>query len=133
MIYALIALSAAVLITVIILMSNPLRWSNEHIRANMLKLTPIGTSMEDVIKVIESNEKWKIRSIRDNGYLLVGNIPAFPSSFYEHKHPIIGVKSIRAYLGEYRMIFAVGVSVFYGFDEDSKLIDIAVLKEGDSL
>lgn len=47
--------------------------------------------------------------------------------------PIVGVKSIDVYLGEYRTIFDTGVSVFYSFDEDSKLIEIAVLKETDSL
>lgn len=137
--YVLIAVSAVIIISVVVVLSNPLRSSNESIRTTMLKLTPIGTSMEDVVEVVEGNEKWKIRSVRDYGYLLVNGIPSFPyfspigEGGYDYKHPIIGEKSMRVYLGDYRTIFVTSVSVFYAFDENSKLIDIAVLKETDSL
>ena len=111
--------------------SNPLRRSEEQIRADMLKLTPIGMNMDDVIKIIGENPKWEIRHIRDwIGYGMAGGRPTDFTSIEEN---IVGVKSIRVYLGQYRRFFAVGVSVFYGFDENSKLIDIAVLKETDGL
>ncbi len=39
-------------------------------KENILTLTPIGTSMEDVIKVIEINKKWEVRYISyEQGYL----------------------------------------------------------------
>jgi hypothetical protein len=138
-IYISTAFLVAIVIAVVVVLSNPLRSSNESIRTTMLKLTPIGTSMKDVVEVVEGNEKWEISSKRDYGYLLINGLPSFPyfspieESVYEYQHPIIGEKSMRVYLGEYRTIFIIGVSVFYAFDENSKLINIAVLKETDSL
>jgi hypothetical protein len=74
--------------------------------------------------------------VRDHGHLLVNGVPSFPSFPSEkerYTNIIIGEKSMRVYLGSHRIGFVTGVSVFYAFDEDSKLIDIAVLKEIDSL
>lgn len=122
----LIVLLSIILVLVIIMFLNPLRRSEEQIKRNMLKLTPIGTSMEVVISIIDGN-KWKYH-VRDYGYFFIHGLPSRHAS-----RPAIGVKSIDAYLGEYRTIFLTGVSVFYGFDEDSILIDIAVLKEVDGL
>jgi len=136
-VYILIALSVGVVITMAILLSNPLRRSEDRIRANMLKLTPIGTSMEDVIKVVEGNEKWKINTVRDYGYLLVNGVPSFPYfspiEEKEYDYHLIGEKSMCVYLGEYRTIFITSVEVYYAFDEDSKLIDIAVKKDMDAM
>ena len=49
----------------------PLRWPAELIRAHMLKRTPIGTMMEDVIKVIESNKKWESIISISNIYMML--------------------------------------------------------------
>ena len=94
--------------------ANPLHRDSESLRNNILKLTPIGSSMEDVIAVIESNEKW-------------GN----PYIDYDHGYPEygetrIGVQSIRVSLGEYYDPFIVFVTAFWGFDNDGKLVDIHV-------
>jgi hypothetical protein len=129
--YVLIAVSAVIIIAVAILLSNPLRRSEESIRSNMLKLTPIGTSMEDVINVIENNKNWKIRYTFDNGYSMLGGRPSGP--YYGDDGTIVGVKSIDAHIGEYRTIFATDVLIFYAFDENLKLINIAVRKDTDSL
>lgn len=131
MVYILIALSVVALITVVILLSNPLIRSEERIRANMLKLTPISMSMDDVLKVIESNKKWKVRYTFENGYSMLGGQPSGP--YYDEDDTIIGVKSMDVHIGEYRTIFVTDVLVFYAFDEDLKLIDIAVRKDTDSL
>ena len=37
----------------IVVASNPLRWSEKHIKEYMLKITPIGTSMEEIVNIIE--------------------------------------------------------------------------------
>jgi len=46
---------------------------------------------------------------------------------------VIGEKSIRVSVGSYGFIFKTNVTVFFGFDEDSKLIDIWIWKTTDSL
>ena len=120
-------------------LQNPLRQSHEQIREEILELTPIGTSMDDVFRVVESNEKWKIDEYRNQnqGYL----VPATVST----SEPI-GEKSVKAnigvYSGEFRFntdpinafwfaIFTTGVNVYWAFDENSKLIEVFVHKETD--
>ena len=132
MIYTLIALSAITLITIIIVFSNPLRRSQEHIRSDVLKLTPMGTSIDDVINAIESKENWKIDGISyENGYRRPGK--SDPADAALGRETIVGEKSIRVFIGEYRNIFITSVTVFWGFDEKSKLIEIYVWKDKDSL
>jgi hypothetical protein len=109
---------------------NPLRRSEKSIRTSMLKLTPVGTGMEDVIGVIESNENWAYY-IRDIGYVFVYDRPSKRAPI--SNEPVVGVKSIVVHIGEYHAFFLTDVSVFYAFGKDSTLIDIAVLKETDSL
>ena len=121
-----IALIIVVLTNIIIEVSNPLRRSAEEITEDILELTPIGTSMENVVGVIESNKKWEW-----NGYIA-------PVGFLKQPPPpeectYVGTQSIRAFIGEYSDGFATTVTVFWGFDEDSKLIDVWVWKEKDSL
>lgn len=104
--------------------ANPLTRSEEKIKENLLKSTPIGTKMEDVVKFIESEKKWKIDYI------------SYEQGFWHQRiypNRTVGKKSIRAELGEYRFVFATSVTVFWGFDENSKLIDIWVWKTTDGL
>lgn len=131
MICFLIALATIVLITALIMLSDPLRRSQKHIRKDILKLTPIGTSMDDVIMVIAENQKWKVRYISDEfGYSRPG--PSDPVDAALGRRTIVGEKSIRVFIGEYRNIFITSVTVFWGFDEDSKLIEVYVWKDTDT-
>ena len=97
--------------------TNPLRKSEEEIKANILKLTPIGTSMDDVINVIESNESWGWE-----GYISPNGFPVDVSG------DPIGEKSISVILGSYRNIFKTYVLSRWVFDENSKLIEVFVNK-----
>ena len=111
----LIALAVIILVT----MLSPLRRSAEHIRENMLKLTPIGMSMEDVIRTIEGNDKWEIVYINyEYGYSITGK-------------PTVGEKSIQVLIGKYKTAFLIDtyVTVFWGFDENTQLVDIYVDKD----
>jgi hypothetical protein len=120
--FILITLSIFILVYIFICLLNPLRKSEEKIKESILKLTPVGTSLEDVIKIIENNKKWETRYISyEDGYL-------DPKT-----RAVVGEKSIRAFVGEYRNFFVTSVSVFWGFDEDSKLIEICIWKDEDSL
>ena len=132
MLYFSLTLSAIALVIAIIILSNPLRRSEETIRDRLLELTPIGMSMEDVIKVIESNKSWQIVSISHKfGYVRPG--PPDPADYASGKMTIIGEKSIRVSLGEYRGFWLVSVTAFWGFDKDANLIDVYVWKVGDAL
>jgi hypothetical protein len=94
--------------------SNPLRSSEDSIKNSLLRDVPIGTQMQDVILYIQK-KKYKIDSINDFG---------FPDKDAKY----IGYKSIRSDLGDYVTIFTTNVTVFWGFDEESKLIDVRVWK-----
>ena len=132
MIYPLIALSVIVLIVSIIVFLNPLRRPQEHIKNEILKLTPIGTSMEDVIKIIQSKRQWEIDYIsHEHGYRRPGT-PDIPDIALGGE-TIVGEKSIRVFVGEYRNIFITSVTIFWGFDKNSKLVEIYVWKDKDSL
>ena len=101
-----------------------LRKPEEEIKDNILKITPLGTSMEDVLKVIETNKKWKIDWIRDK----------YPSNFTNlNADTIIGNKSAKAYIGHYYNPFLTDVEIYWGFDEEDKLIEIGIRKTKDSL
>ena len=129
MIYALIILLVVIMVTVILSLLNPLRKPETEIREYILMLTPLDTNMDDVIKIVESNKKWKIEwTSNKHGYGMDkrGNIG-------EYDHAYVGVQSMRVYLGKYGSIFQTGVIAYFGFDENSKLIDIAVRKDKDSI
>ena len=144
MMYVLLALLVIIVVMVMIGLSNPLRKPQEQIRASMLELTPIGTSMEDVLKVIGSNEKWEMMYANDkNGYSILGGRPSEPSP--NETDTIVGKKSIRATIGKYNFdpqfdkdeilgsilytFIDRYVSVYWAFDEDSKLIEVSVRKD----
>ncbi|MCL2578168.1 MAG: hypothetical protein FWE27_09000 [Defluviitaleaceae bacterium] len=97
---------------------NPLRHSDVRIRENILKLTPIGSTIEDVIQVIESNEAWEWNGrIADIGYQTHSNTTA-----------LTGAQSIRVTLGTYSNGFIVYVVSFWGFDEEGILLDVRIWK-----
>ena len=120
---------ATVMVVVVLVLLDPLRSSPQRIRAAMLKHTPIGMSMEEVIGVIENNDTWEIGATRDHGYSIRNGYPYI--YILRGNENIIGVKSMRVYIGSYNFFFFAGrttVYAYYGFDEDSKLVDIAVGK-----
>ena len=101
------------------------------IRRDILRITPLGTNKADVISVIEERE-WHIRFIRETaGYFMNrGRVADGPNLLmlasgeaYE-----VGTQSIRIFLGHFYLfgIAGVHVDVYYAFDEDSKLVDVAI-------
>lgn len=108
--------------------SNPLFRSEEVIGERLLTQTPLGTSMDDVIQFLNLQKDWEIRNINyESGYLDRGLL----------RNKIIGTKSIRVSLGDYRAITSyyleTNVTVFYGFNDDKELIDIWVWKTTDGI
>ena len=143
MIYGLIALliiSVIVVIFIVIESTNPLRKSENEIRESILELTPIGMSMEDVLKVFEDNNKWKI--LQNGAWQPWASVPDVTVSHY--KNTFVERKSIDGLAGKYTgmfrfdgniltTIFYAGFKVYVGadwtFDDDLKLIDVHVKKD----
>ena len=107
--------------------SNPLLLeTNEIIRDYLFELTPIGTSMEDVLMVIENNNEWEIHTVNERG------------AWHPYTQERIGEKSIHAVIGYSRrphgiFVFVTHTIVFWGFDKDLYLVDIFVWGEIDGL
>ena len=101
------------------------------IRRDILRITPLGTSKEDVINVIKERE-WHIEFTRDTaGYFMNrGRVSDGPNLFMLESGDAfeVGTQSIRIGLANFYIfgIVDVFVDVYYAFDEDSKLIDVAI-------
>ena len=135
-IFALIAL--IVLIPYILMIFNPMRRPHEMATNYVLRLTPIGMDMEEAINVLEGHRNWNININYDRGF-------AHPRPSIDRPHPrggfyIVGEKSISAWAHPsgsgywpgaistpiYGWFFRTTVSVFWGFDENEKLIEVYV-------
>ena len=115
-------LLVTIIILSIVMLSNPLQKPIDELKAEILELTPIGTSMNDVLALI-NNKGWEIRyAFNDRGV---------PSSEVDTGGlTYVGEKSIRATIGTYYNPALVYVVVFWAFDENSNLMDIFVAKHG---
>ena len=106
---------------------NPMRRSAPMIRNHILRHTSIGMCMEEVIEVIENNESWGTPVInRDSGFrhpaLFVEGPDGRPTS------ATIGEKQIQSAPEWYNtlLIFERHIRIFWGFDENGKLIEVHV-------
>ena len=125
---------------------NPLRLPVEYLREGVLELTPLGTSMGDVIEIIESegiDRGWhNIRISRQFGV----NVSAMwmwrnrvgpdehDRQLREGGSIIIGGQSINVIMGRYDafiqgLLFTTHVNIWWAFDENSELIDVFVDKQ----
>lgn len=98
-----------------------LRQSDESLRRKLLGEVPLGSKIGDVTAMLDQHG-WKDHDFRDNGFL-DQRVPG---------HNVVGTKSIRAELGHYRLLISrVYVTVFFGFDDQDRLIDVWVWKQTD--
>jgi len=113
--------------TVIPMIYNPMRRTAPMISNHILRYTPIGMCIEDVIEVIENNEMW--------GTPLVNRRSGFhhPTHFVSDGAggsltAIIGEQSIQTRPEIYNVIlFHQRITrIFLGFDENGKLIEVYV-------
>jgi len=124
-------ITLVVLIPYILMIPNPMRRPLGMAKNYILRLTPIGMDMEEVIRVLDGYRNWHINS------------PNFERGFSHPLHAggsIIGEKSITAWghpsgsgywpapisVPIYGWFFRTSVSISWGFDEDGKLIDVFV-------
>jgi len=115
-----------ILLLICRIFSNPLRRSEATIAQNIIKLTPIGSSTEEVIKIIEYELKKEIYPISVDDFLLSCSNP-FPTNADLNTV----VTSFRSCIGEYRNIFVRSVMIEWAFDNNGKLIAICVWKDVD--
>jgi len=119
----------SMLTMVVVALQNPLRKSEENISYYLLKTIPLGTDMREAIQIIEGKDEWKIRWVDEEDGFVVG--PYGPDTGRAHDgYRGVGEKSMRVYLGYYYKYFFIqtDVSAFFAFDENSKLIEIAIDK-----
>ena len=125
LIFAVVGMMASVIAFILVCLaiefSSPLRRPESDIRNDILSLTPIGTSMDDVLAVINrkvNSDGWRIRIIRhDTGY----------ADYSRRGFPVVGEQSIIVDIGRSFMGW-VAVDIAWGFDEDGNLIDVYVRK-----
>jgi len=110
------------------MMVDPIRRPRPMVRNYVLMLTPLGTDIDDVLEILENREGWgRIVVNRERGIVLptagdrstaIGNqsIRVFAGNYWPSNFPIIG------------LIQWTTVSIFWGFDEDGKLIEVYVRK-----
>ena len=98
-----------------------LRKSEENIKDNILKLTPIDSSLDEVIGVIKNNKKWQVLS---NGtwkqWLSLSD-----NEIQQQKNNIIRTKTIHVLLGRW---FLTYVSAYWNLDDDGIIIEINIRK-----
>lgn len=126
-IFALLVLFLALVWTIAII-AEPIRMPRFMVRNHVLRQTPMGMHMDDVIEVIEGNSNWRIAFISyESGFVLPTSGDRFNTT---------GDKSIRVWAGEYwpssvpimGLMMETAVSIFWGFDADGNLTDVYVWK-----
>ena len=120
------------------MISNPLRWPEAIIKTKLLLDNPLGTSMTEVSSYIKK-KGWAIRHVDEKqGFFFqkkpcdLNNGAKLVRNMFGYDDCIVGSKSIRASLGNYWAIFITNVTVFWGFNEEEKLIDVWVWKTNDA-
>jgi len=100
-----------------------------YTREDVLRVTPIGTSMEDTIRLIRRSNRIGIHHIdHEHGFAISGN----GSWNFTDDEEIVGVASIRGYFRIIVRDFPFDRSrsssehIFWGFDENGKLVDVYI-------
>lgn len=130
-----------ILIIGLFLLFVPISRSDDDVRNYVMNQIPISTSWDDAVKIIE-NKKWEIKETTTECGLRI-NAAAGNVSFATYDEmengventniKIIGSRAILVELGEYYGPFHTAVFAYLAFDEDDKLIEVAIRRDIDSL
>lgn len=124
-----LAIIAIIILVVISMIVNPIRRTNSGVRRHLLLSTPIGTNIEEVIRVSEENAKLTIRYVRENAGVVLLKPNLSPTNFLPNSIRdtiVVGEKSICIYLGTFNFITRISVEAFFAFDESDELIEIFI-------
>ena len=116
---------------------HPLLRSPKRVLNDTLKLTPMGTHIDNVVGLVDSQTiiddivEWREPLIYyDRGYISPGAaVPGWPVSEVG-RESIVGYKSVKV---SYKTHYNTYISIYWGFDEDGKLIDVYVHKSFDMI
>ncbi len=117
------------------LLAVPISRPNEAVRSYVFRQMQIGTSWGDALEII-NDEKWGIRE-KDTEHGLRINDSAGNVSFASDDEiitaniRIVGVKSMCVELGEFYGPFHTAVFAYLAFDENDKLIEVAIRRDID--
>jgi|GEM_PF-1426361 len=115
-IFAVIVLVFFFVTGVVMPIINPLYGSERKIRAYVLEITPMGTSMNEVLDVIAKQERWERWALNyRTGYSRLSP---------KQGRITVGEKHISARLGVV-WLGSHSVVAYWGFDFDGKLIDVS--------
>ena len=123
----------------VILPLHPFFRSPKRVLNDTLKLTPLGTHIDDIVALVERQTIIKdMEEMRspiisyDSGYVNPnGEVPGWPDTMHPGSRSIVGHKSVRvSYSGS---PFNTYFSIFWGFSEDGYLIDVLVRKGFDMI
>ena len=110
--------------TVVPMIYNPMRRTSPMIRNYILRHTPIGMWIDEVMEVIECHQTWGVPSVnRNSGFIIQGSgVPSLPL------FSVVGYKSIQTRPERYSvpLFHERGIRIFWGFDDDGKLIEVFV-------
>jgi len=105
------------------------------VRNHILRHTPLGTSIEDAVEIIENMDNWGQPRVNLNrGFLPRWHLPEWPACPYTGSR-VIGEKSIFVRMDDYRawyrlfFIAPTRVMIYWGFDGDGNLIEVWVWKD----
>lgn len=133
-IYIILAVTILIVMTPII---NPIRRTDGMVRRYLLNFMPIGTSMENVIRIAEDKNRWMIRVVNDDFGVVIGTRHMNPlrgvSPDTGREIIVIGQRAVEVHLGTYKALGFVrtDVTAFFAFDENGELIDIFIRREYD--
>jgi len=131
----LVCLFSLVMLPFLLMIINPMRRPESMITNYVLRRTPIGMDMEEVIILLENHRNWDIRWINyERGFPHPRPHTLVPRP--DERPFIVGDKSIRVDAGRFwpadtpiiGFFMETIVSIFWGFDEDGRLIEVYVWK-----
>jgi len=117
----------------ILMLTNPMRRPEPMATNYVLRLTPIGTDMEEVIRLVENHRNWRIWWINyDMGFSHPRPNTITPPP--QERPFIVGEQSIKVDAGRIwptstpvmGYFMEMMVAIFWAFDEDGRLIDVYV-------
>ncbi|MCL2578346.1 MAG: hypothetical protein FWE27_09950 [Defluviitaleaceae bacterium] len=129
----LLLLAIILLVDLIPQIINPIQRPSGMLRNYILKITPLGTSLDDVVELINNRNDWKSANLRDYGLY-----PAYPTEPYmeNRERPRIGEKTVSTNVGTYRslrdflFLMEIHVAIFWVFDANDVLIDVHIWRGG---
>lgn len=116
-------LSVSFLAVVVISVASPNRWPSPIIRQYVLFSTPVGSTYVATVDVIRS-KGWVYTVDQKRGF----------NNYLKEPKEIVGSKSVHSNWGSYRGLpLKTHVSIYWGFDDQERLIDVLVRKTRDGL